>query len=769
MSPDQSIGDNVASDPRRTAKRKVEPGKLISDCKLDLPSDDIVERIGFERFFALNAHISDFDPPITINLRIDNPASRSKVNDLDGASAETKTGLERLMPGFLDRMRPIFKAVAGKTDGDPPPDYQSYQLALYMPFEQTWHLRGYTLGRPVNSITVEPSAQKTIETYTWDRQTSSFESTSSTDVSQSTQSSSTRRDTSDVSSEITNQAGFELSTSGKVGFQVGVVSADLQAGASARSSVNDQEKSTRGSINEATSQSTNTIRTTRTLKVTETQETGREDRVTTVLNNPNHFHTLTVIYFEILANYRIDTKVKVDELALVMLMPATDTDLSLPITRATIREHETVLRMALLDPALAAGFDAAQLLESRDRACAILCQSCECDTAPPPASADTPERQAAVSAAQAVAKSVATISKYSPAWPLSIGGAAVNDPNAIADVDQHLMLSALADAAPSFVNSVMALGLANATVSDNQLVNLNAVISAITPDRLALLSYDKSVSDEASNEAEAALGGPLLPPWHFFMLYTNSCKNYADAGLVAAIQQFSGPYQTWQAQVAATTAANANAAELARVAEQERQERILQAYGLRELADAQERLDALLTHMMDKKNVDHYRFAIANERNDTLDSDSMRLALMGICDPVPIGTVDNKLALKVRLDYPPFVSLQQFFNDAVVDIIDDPPNTTQENILPTPALYAEALLGECQVGESYAIEQAEADVKTAMGNADIAKFKAERMKRRLDADLLDPAPKRYEFKVSERLDEEVDITRGAPEGPQNGT
>lgn len=170
--------------------------------------------------------------------------------------------------------------------------------------------------------------------------------------------------------------------------------------------------------------------------------------------------------------------------------------------------------------------------------------------------------------------------------------------------------------------------------------------------------------------------------------------------------------------------------------------------------------------MNNVKNIDHYRFAIANERNATMTSNAMSLALLGVCDPIPLGLIDEYLALKIRLDYPSFTALKQFFLDSIRNIFENPPNVTHDNILPTPAIYAEALLGDCQVGEDFAVRQAEADVRAATAKADFDALKAERLRRRLAADLLDPAPKHYEVTLNESIREEVDVS--GKDGEQQG-
>ena len=80
------------------------------------------------------------------------------------------------------------------------------------------------------------------------------------------ESSSTRRDTTDVARDVSRQIGFETNSTGKVGFKVGVVNADLSAGFDARAGTNEAEKETRNAITDVTTRSTGHVRTSRTLK-----------------------------------------------------------------------------------------------------------------------------------------------------------------------------------------------------------------------------------------------------------------------------------------------------------------------------------------------------------------------------------------------------------------------------------------------------------------------------------------------------------------------
>src|SRR5882672_9224136 len=54
-----------------TAARSQQPrsapfGGLLSHCAIDLPPNDVIESIDFERFFVINARLSELQRPLTL-------------------------------------------------------------------------------------------------------------------------------------------------------------------------------------------------------------------------------------------------------------------------------------------------------------------------------------------------------------------------------------------------------------------------------------------------------------------------------------------------------------------------------------------------------------------------------------------------------------------------------------------------------------------------------------------------------------------------------
>ncbi|WP_405724444.1 hypothetical protein OG885_00800 [Streptomyces sp. NBC_00028] len=725
----------ITSDPHDEAEDgKPRAGRLLNACRIDLPPDDVIEEIEYERFFRLNLIYGDLQGPIVINLVGPDEAAAEAPHIGHVPLSDDPADWDRVSRGMPGR---VMIAAAAAAAG--PVDIRSLPLAIYMPFTQQWKLGGYTRGRVVNSFTLGPSEEQTVEVFTWDRLRTGFESTDSFDSEQNTESSGSRRDAVDVSRDVAQQSGFEMTSGGKVGFTVGVVNADITAGMTARTGVNSAEKQTRNSIVEATSRSTNRVRTSRTLKVTESRESGREERVTRKLRNPNLCHTLTVPFFEVLANYRVTTYVRAEDVRLTVLIPSSQLTRLRGFDRNAIRVHETALRLALLDRSLEPGFAAARLLDARDRACAILCEGCSCgdDEA---SNAGSIEWNAVAAAARAVADAVALIRGTPILFPLSVPGAIIADATSVADIKRYLFSRALAAHAPRLLTDLAAVGIPPGTTQPGagQVEAMHRVLAALSADAVAGLAHDDSVGTAVYWQIQAIVFSTIthelissFAVTAVIKANTGNLDTYDDRGLLGAIGAFTVAYDAWAKAQAEERLRDEKRAELARIAREERQLRVLESYGLRETADAEERLQALLDHLNDERNIDHYRFAVWNERSGGADDAVIALALGGLIDPTPVGIVGDQLAVPVRLEREP--RLQAFFTDSVADLIEATVRDERRHILPTAALYAEAVVGQCCACEKETRDRRTEENRRLVLDNRLLALEADRLEARLAA------------------------------------
>lgn len=658
------------------------PGRVIANCHLDLPRDDVVEQIEFERFLRLSRCVGEFMPAT------DTPAP---VDEL----APTESGLP-----------------TGPADAEPA-DLRYLQLALYLPYAQTWRLQGHTRGRLVNAFALGPGEEQTVEVFTWDRRRSALDSTLSTEQEASTEASGTRRDTQDVARDVSRQSGFELGADGKVGLQAGVVDVDIKSTQSAKDNVSTAEKRTRASIVEATSRATQRVRASRTLHVSESREVGREERVTRKLRNPNVARTLTVAFFEILANYRVTTALRRDEARLVALVPSARLVPFVQFNSRIVRQYESTLRLALLDRALAGGFEAARLVDARDKACDVLCRSC--GTARTVAGGSAAWNELASAAADA-ARAARSVLGASVRFPLSVMSAELNEAKGIDDVKRHLMRRALARHAPWLVPAVVGLALDAGGPSAEQAQGLRNLLNGLPQGALGKLAYDPEVSGGVWGEIRDAIL-MLLPkgdPISFGISYGIACARadkvkancdqlaaYEDDGLVRALADFVTHHDRWLQEQQVAREQDEKLAELDRIAREERQARILDAFGLRETVEAEERLEALLAHLNDRRNIDHYKFAVWNERAGSMDDTLMSLAASGLVEPTPLGIVGDHLAVAVRAEAGS--PLHDIAQASLAGIADAVCSDERGHILPTAALHCEAIVSQCCTTEPEAL------------------------------------------------------------------
>ncbi len=742
-------------------------GEVVSSCRIDLPKNDVVESIDYERFFVLNLSYGDLRGPATLPFgRIENQffnAVPLSADPEDWASFRARTSYLRMsnMQGLTDRFNEATMSPRDELDPANPGDQASttnalneaagmnamqladltpMPLALYLPFRQLWKLRGYNRGRLVNSFTLSPQEEQTVEVFKWDRLSSTLDSSTTFESDQTNESSSTRRDTTDVARDVSQQAGFETNSNGKMGFKVGVVNADLSAGFSAKAGVNDAEKETRGAITETTTRSTGNVRSSRTLKIVESREQGQETRTTRKLRNPNNCHTMTVAFSEILANYEVDTFVRAGEARLVVLVSSATLNAVVSFDRSTIRAHESPLRLALLDKSLADGFDAARYLDSRARACDVLCTGCTCDDGSAKAQ-DNTQFATLRTAAATLATALNAINSYNVFFPVSV--LAVPTPAGqpgIDDVRRYAFKKALQNYAPRLLSGLSALSLSTtaASITAAQIESVNQQLNSVGMEVYPRLLADGATSDSIRNEIyfylfTFVIHEPISAAITLGIIWArlNGLSSFDDFGLVSAINGFRSAYSAWQAWVKEQEDKDEKLAALHRIEKQERDLRVLEAFPLRETADAGERLDALLSHLNDPRNRDHYRFAVWNERSGESDPTLMRLALAGLVEPTPVGMVGDQLAVPVKLLRGS--RLEKFFTDSMADLLANPQHDQQDEILQTPALYAEAIVGDCYSCEDEIEQNDELDREHKKIENDIRALEARRLAARLDA------------------------------------
>jgi hypothetical protein len=256
-----------------------------------------------------------------------------------------------------------------------------FELVLYLPYRQTWELLGYSRGELLNSIPLAPQEETTIEIFSWDRRRTEQEDVRTAEQEGTLDVTFTDKDTLETLKEMAKTSDWKFNASGNVSVPIKAVKVGVGAGLNTSEEVKSLGRHTHQAISEATQKASQRVKTTRQTKVVESEEVGREEKVTRKLKNPNMCRSLTLDYFEVLGNYRLTQALALDEARLCVLTP---TSLSDQVDRNFIICHEGVLKESILSRAYLRGFDAARELAARDEYCDVKCAApCPCDAAQP--------------------------------------------------------------------------------------------------------------------------------------------------------------------------------------------------------------------------------------------------------------------------------------------------------------------------------------------------------------------------------------------------
>jgi hypothetical protein len=603
--------------------------------------------------------------------------------------------------------------------------------AVFLPWKQRWELLGYSRGRLVHSLSLAPQEDTTIELFTWDRRKRSLEQESDTETDQTFERTDVVKDTTDVINELTNTNEFQVQADARVKVTYPVVQAEVGGQISNKDAMTQVAKRTAHHLDESTSKAATRVKTRRTTKITESMEAGREERITRKVRNPNMCHALNLDYFEVVANYRVVTEFAEEDAAVCVLieMPTQIREINLGDPR-TARLHEQALRAALLERGLAGGFDAARFLYSREQARRLVCEKVRCapPVPEPPAGGETAQQQprqpevpadvrTALEATRLAASELAAMSNrpLMDAWDNGF------EPPAPENVTRFRgwlywsmvrrmfprLADVLTDPAPPDVAAMQRI--ADAVPAASAAVNLG--------------NLDQQIRDR--DEVlwvvihQYAPLNPIEALWWWNTFTAHGALNLNDHGLPRALERFVAAFTRWQ-----RTPVQPPGEEPRREAQQQAQadvdnDRLEYSFPLREVADATERLDALLGHL--SLHQSYYRYAIlqAMPLGDQMQLLAGGSAPLELCEPRIIGMVQGALGAPDRIAVPLNLGLldareeeagtegMRRLRKLVEEVVDDlaaTPASERTLNMPTSGLMLESRLGQCDACEDY-IEQ----------------------------------------------------------------
>jgi hypothetical protein len=89
-------------------------------------------------------------------------------------------------------------------------------VAVFVPWKQTWTLRGFSRGNLLHTIAMAPQEQINMQVQSWERKSRSLEQSTETETDQQTDVTQTTRDTEDVFKEMVSKHDFAWQISGSI-------------------------------------------------------------------------------------------------------------------------------------------------------------------------------------------------------------------------------------------------------------------------------------------------------------------------------------------------------------------------------------------------------------------------------------------------------------------------------------------------------------------------------------------------------------------------
>ena len=675
-------------------------------------------------------------------------------------------------------IEPEVKAVIEDPPEEPPlqqtPLRRGLQLAILLPWRQLWTLEGLSRGSLLSTIALAPGEETTVTIQSWERRAKALEQSTETEVDQQVDFSQTTRDTEDVFREMASRHDFQSQLHGNLDASytngVASVSVGVDGGVNNTDSLTNVLRTTQNHMREVTSRASTRVRSRRITKITESVEQGLSEEVVRRIRNPNQCHTLTLDFHEVLAHHRVDTTFLASRVRVVVLVPN-------PVSvrqfdDLLVRKNETALRLALLDPALAEGFEACRLLDSyefakqelralsaEDKKVAELDREREKDDQkekpPNPHEGkvldvlkDVKEAAAPLKAAQ-ITPALNAIRKHQTVTAN------------MRQQGQRWMFVRLCQTkiAPAFVNALFAL----ADDASPDLADARRFLDTLpgpgaNPSLDTVNSLPDTDKEQAGLDAEIK-SQPGYVAWDWGW-WTGRCREEAlygmdDAGLSASARRLREAWQDYEAKAAEGEgiALGNQLAENAQSAQDEASylDKLEMKYGVEVVAEAQERREALLGHLNDYP--DHYRYVLfqalpPGEQLRRLMDVAPQLQV-GMFEPhvvavngpylaVPLTPVgESKLAKTLS-------TLRNLLQQASTEAAEAAEEMGENKLLlPTPGISVESRLGRCNGCEEHVQHLQAAEIRRARADVRLAELEADRRAARLKAkppELDNPAP-----------------------------
>jgi len=719
----------------------------LGTLKVDL-SDDDREAALRDGYVTARAQFPDSTDDVDILLEVSGPLVRRSAMVPADADGRVEAGMA------LSRQR------VGATEAR---QTLNRRILLHVPIEQVWRLKGYARGMLVNTFSLAPQEQMTLEVFSWDRRKTASESTSTFDQESSSESIATQKVTREALREAKDTNGWTFGAN----LSVSVPQVGMSMGTNF--SLSNQSETTRRntvqSVNEATEKAASRIKSSVQTKVSEAAEFGREDRSTRRITNPNTGRILNFDAFEVLAGFDVTTRYRFDRAVPCVLYPCVDFLASLADPDTRVRCHALLslegMIYDLVPPRIRSGFDAARTFLAWDRICQYSCDAtCVCDTPKAegsslPAASGNPH-EADVIAALGQVRDVITRLNAASGVPLSrrVGIPAVTP--GYLQADSQTQSDLRRDWQAYLFRQVVMERVASpfwyicndfVRQSENSLDWAGQLVRASSPQVSNVLNgavaYGSLGTQVTAFLAEQVVKfGANLP---FMIPYAG----FDSLGFEPAFQRLSSAFENWQETEEARReppppATGGEAPKTEGPAPRPRRSD-LGDYTPEALAKASVNVDALAAYLTLNKAL--FRSAIWNALNPT---DRMRfLGIFGrnisFATPRVLDFIGDEIAVEMNVAEIPggteFLEAIRKTENAAA---------TAEVTLPVPGVTLQARLDGCDLLEQYLQQSRDADLRRQTAIAKQAELEAKRYSERLGAKLLDdPVDRRPQIEIAQ--------------------
>ncbi|MBK9730421.1 MAG: hypothetical protein IPO83_03885 [Chitinophagaceae bacterium] len=254
----------------------------------------------------------------------------------------------------------------GEKPSDPPdytvgPKLPTYQIGIFSNYAQTWNLMGYSRGTLLNSITLAPQEELTIEVFSFDKLKIEDETVTATEFETNSEISSFAKASAQVANESSQTTGANAGVGLGIPIPVGTIPISASINADVNTEIKNSLQNSVDLIHETTRKSIEKIKSTTQVKIVQTHEIGEETRTTRKIRNPNQSRTVTYNYYEVLENYSVTTKLeKCKRFCVLVKNPP------FKIDEYFILAYEDRLKKALMTSLYKDGFEAARKIIAQD-------------------------------------------------------------------------------------------------------------------------------------------------------------------------------------------------------------------------------------------------------------------------------------------------------------------------------------------------------------------------------------------------------------------